>query len=175
MLAAVSLTVSTTEANEGLRYGPICGGPHGDYFSGADKVEPGTIVKEVTLNGAERVNGITIVALPPGATVPFTFHAGGYGGEPTRLKLGAGEYITSVEYHAHKHDETQHTRIFYLQLSTNKNKTIHAGQQKGDVCMDEAPYGYQLSSFCGFQGDELDMAGAIWTSVDKDPPIIAIP
>ncbi|KAI9911025.1 hypothetical protein PsorP6_010946 [Peronosclerospora sorghi] len=184
MLAAAALTVSITEAEEGVRYGPWIGGPNSDYFSGAENVGPGTIVTEVRLNGAERVDGIAIVSKNPGAASTFTFRAGGDGGETTTLTLGKGEHITSVEYHSdeleldqsHRHTEKiLSTRLFFLALTTNKNNTISVGQRQGKAGFDEAPFRYQLSSFYGYEGDEIDMAGAIFTSIDKKPQIVAVP
>ncbi|KAI9910494.1 hypothetical protein PsorP6_010967 [Peronosclerospora sorghi] len=174
MLAAVTLAVSTTEAEEGKRYGPLCGAPLSRFYNGGERVEPGTIVKEVKINGAERVDGVTIVAQLPRAATPFHFHAGGDGGDPTTLPLDDVEYITPVGYNLHKNDN-HHTRLFYLQLTTNKNKTAHVGQRKGYFCMDEAPYGYQLSSFYGFEGDELDMAGAFGLASTRIPQLLRFP
>ncbi|KAI9910979.1 hypothetical protein PsorP6_010951 [Peronosclerospora sorghi] len=183
MLAAVALTVSITEAEEGKRYGPMNGGSRGDFYSNGDKVQPGQIVTEVRLYGAERVEGFTFVTRVPGAAADDSWDVGRKEDERV-LRLGKDEHITKVEYCSNKFEGA--TSLVFLELTTNKNNTISAAKRRHDCGgSDEAPFGYQLSSFYGYYGStdptfrpgdkQVIMTGAIWTSVDTKPPIIAIP
>ncbi|OWZ05637.1 hypothetical protein PHMEG_00022238 [Phytophthora megakarya] len=70
-----------------------------------------------------------------------------------------------MEAHAGKHKH--HTRIKYIKFTTNKGNSIEGGTKTDIIGMDTAKEGYQLSGFVGRSGDELDMVGAIWTSIQS--------
>ncbi|POM71216.1 LOW QUALITY PROTEIN: Hypothetical protein PHPALM_12239 [Phytophthora palmivora] len=133
------------------------GGPHGDGFSDETMVKSGQKVLSINLRVGERVDAVILTV---GATL---FHGGGGGDLKTPLALAESEYITSMEAHSGKHKG--HTRIKYIKFTTNKGNFIEGGTRTDNIGTDTAKEGYQLSGFVGRDGDELDMVGAIWTSI----------
>ncbi|GMF32932.1 unnamed protein product [Phytophthora lilii] len=163
ILAVVAVA---TRANAALRNGVVLsetfGGPHGDQYSDLDNVAPGQKVTSLTLHSADRVDGVGLTGTSAdGAS--FDFIHGGDNGDKNTLTLGAGEYITCME--AHWEEQHSHTRIFYLNFTTNNGNTISGGTKTSHSGNDCAPQGYQLGGFFGYAGQELDSIGAIWTSL----------
>ncbi|KAF1791060.1 Jacalin-like lectin domain [Phytophthora cactorum] len=127
------------------------GGPHGTEFSDEAAATSGQTVASITIRAGERVED-----------------HGGTGGDPKTLKLGEGEYITSMEAHWGK--KSGRTRIFYLSFGTSAGNSVSAGTQTEDKNSVTAPKGFQLGGFFGRDGDEIDTLGAIWTSIELVTP-----
>ncbi|OWZ23979.1 hypothetical protein PHMEG_0001064 [Phytophthora megakarya] len=68
-----------------------------------------------------------------------------------------------MEAHSGKHNDR--TRIKYIKFVTNKGNIMEGGTKTDKIGSETAREGYQLSGFVGRSGDELDMVGAIWTSI----------
>ncbi|OWY91778.1 hypothetical protein PHMEG_00039504 [Phytophthora megakarya] len=98
------------------------GGPHGTFFTDLALTEPGQTVSSITIRGARRVDAVMLDISDP---TESTLSHGSSGGTPKKLALKAGEYITSMEVHWDKKDG--HTYVFYLRLTTNKNRSVAAG------------------------------------------------
>ncbi|OWZ05679.1 hypothetical protein PHMEG_00022189 [Phytophthora megakarya] len=148
------------------------GGPHGDQFSDQDHVTSGQVVEALTIHTGKRSHGLELKISGPTAT---TFSHGGSGGASNTLTLGPGEYITSMEAHSAKKDGW--TRVFYLKFGTNTGRSVSGGTMTGNKGFVTAPAGYQLGGFFGRKGDELDMLGVVWSSIDpvKDVPPTTTP
>ncbi|KAE9115686.1 hypothetical protein PF010_g9241 [Phytophthora fragariae] len=59
-----------------------------------------------------------------------------------------------------------HTRIFYLSFGTSAGNTVSGGTQTDQSGSVSAPDGFQLGGFFGRDGDEIDLLGAVWTSIE---------
>ncbi|POM62681.1 hypothetical protein PHPALM_28124 [Phytophthora palmivora] len=77
--------------------------------------------------------------------------------------LAEGEHITDIE--ANRGKQKGHTRVKYIKFTTNLGKVIEGGRRTDSVDVDKAKEGFQLGGFIGRSGDEVDMVGAIWTSI----------
>ncbi|KAJ8566763.1 hypothetical protein ON010_g6357 [Phytophthora cinnamomi] len=150
-----------------VRLSETFGGPHGNEFSDQSAATSGQTIASLTVRGANRIDGLSLEVSGPKAQ---TFTHGGTGGDPYTLKLGKGEYITSME--AHWGQKGGHTRIFYLNFGTSAGNSVSAGTQTDEKGSVTAPDGYQLGGFFGRDGDEVDLLGVVWTSIAvvKDNP-----
>ncbi|KAK1944755.1 hypothetical protein P3T76_003288 [Phytophthora citrophthora] len=146
------------------------GGPHGTEFSDESIATSGQTVASVTIRAGKRVDGIALEITGPVAT---TFNHGGGGGDPKTLTLGAGEYITSMEAHWGK--RKGRTRIFYLRFTTSAGNFVEGGSTTDSKNTVTAPEGFQLGGFFGRAGDEIDLLGAIWTSIEVVTPAPGAP
>ncbi|OWZ00549.1 hypothetical protein PHMEG_00028231 [Phytophthora megakarya] len=158
----------TPELPPGAYFGAIFGGDHGDAFSDVTMVESGQKVLSINLRANERVDAVILTVVSPTDEVKGSTDLthGGHGGDlKTPLVLTEGEYITTMEAHSGKHKSR--TRIKYIKFTTNKGNFIEGGTKTDEIGTDTAKEGYQLSGFVGRSGDELDMVGAIWTSVER--------
>ncbi|KAJ8552208.1 hypothetical protein ON010_g10335 [Phytophthora cinnamomi] len=114
----------------------------------------------------ERVNGVGINFVSPEGT-PYDLHHGGGGGDGNTLTLGEGEYVTGIE--AHWGEYHSHTRVRFIEFTTNMNHSICGGTRATKIGADHADPGYQLGGFFGTDGVELDSVGAIWTRISTAP------
>ncbi|OWZ06278.1 Necrosis inducing protein NPP1 [Phytophthora megakarya] len=137
------------------------GGPHGTEFSDEAVATSGQTIASITIRAGKRVDGI---ALEISAPLGTTLHHGGGGGDAKTLKLGTGEYITSME--AHWGERKGRTRIFYLSFGTSAGNSVSGGRMTENKKTVTAPEGFQLGGFYGRAGDEIDLLGAIWTSIE---------
>ncbi|KAE9350117.1 hypothetical protein PR003_g5514 [Phytophthora rubi] len=171
---AGSLSEVKTKANKrAVQLSDSFGGPHGEQFSDQLAVTSGMTVSSVTIRAGERVDGLTVQISAP---KEMTFTHGGTGGEDNTLKLEPGEYITTMEVHWGQ--KGGHTRIFYLSLGTSKGNKVSGGSQTDEKGSVTAPKGYQLAGFFGRYGDEMDLIGAVWSSIAMvnetvSPPVSA--
>ncbi|KAE9105261.1 hypothetical protein PF010_g13089 [Phytophthora fragariae] len=171
---AGSLSEVKTKANKrAVQLSDSFGGPHGEQFSDQLAVTSGMTVSSVTIRAGERVDGHTVQISAP---KEMTFTHGGTGGEDNTLKLEPGEYITTMEVHWGQMGG--HTRIFYLSLGTSKGNKVSGGSQTDEKGSVTAPKGYQLAGFFGRYGDEMDLIGAVWSSIAMvnetvSPPVSA--
>ncbi|OWY91507.1 hypothetical protein PHMEG_00039891 [Phytophthora megakarya] len=161
-LTATTILAAASALENGVLLSETFGGPHGTKYSDLDLVEPGQTVQSIIVRAGERVNGIGITFTATSGQQTTIYH-GGRGGDENVLTLGAGEYVTGIE--AHWGEKGDHTRIKYLELTTNLNNTIKGGNPTKEIGKDSAPEGYQLGGFIGTSGKELDSTGAIWTSI----------
>ncbi|ETI48152.1 hypothetical protein F443_07777 [Phytophthora nicotianae P1569] len=169
----VLLVVPRVASDDAVQLSESFGGPHGNDFSDQAAVVSGQTVTSVTIRAGDRVDGVSLVISGPTAQ---TFTHGGTGGTDNTLTLAAGEHITSMEAHWDKKDD--HTRVFYLSFSTSAGNTVSGGTQTDSTGSATAPAGYQLGGFFGRDGDEIDLLGAIWSSVtaaDTAPGTVAPP
>ncbi|GMF55842.1 unnamed protein product [Phytophthora fragariaefolia] len=160
-----------TKVKRAVQLSESFGGPHGNQFSDQTLATSGQTITSLTVRGAKRVDGLTLEVSAPTAQ---TFTHGGTGGDPYTLKLGEGEHITSMEAHWGKKDG--HTRIFYLNFGTSAGNSVSAGSQTDEKASITAPEGYQLGGFFGRDGDEIDLLGVVWTTIEvvKDPAATVI-
>ncbi|KAJ8575628.1 hypothetical protein ON010_g3585 [Phytophthora cinnamomi] len=162
LTAAALLATGVVALRDGVMISETYGGPHGNKYSDMDKVSPGQSVKSITIRTGERVNGVGINFVSPDE-VPYDLYHGGGGGRATTLTLGEGEYVTGIE--AHWGEYHSHTRVRFIEFTTNKNNRISGGTRATKIGADHAEAGYQLGGFFGTDGKELDSVGAIWTRI----------
>ncbi|KAG2932173.1 hypothetical protein PC114_g1916 [Phytophthora cactorum] len=158
--STVAPTPAPKPSGPAVQLSETFGGPHGNEFSDQPAAVSGQTITSLTVRGAARIDGLTLEVSAPTAQ---TFTHGGTGGDPYTLKLGAGEYITSMEAHWGKKDD--HTRVFYLNFGTSAGNSVSAGTQTDETGSVTAPDGYQLGGFFGRDGDEIDLLGVVWTSI----------
>ncbi|KAG6623120.1 uncharacterized protein IUM83_12348 [Phytophthora cinnamomi] len=157
------IATGAAELQNGVMLSEIYGGPHGNKYSDLDVVKPAQAVKSITIRTGKRVNGVGLEIV--GLKNPL-YH-GGYGGDSNTMTLGKGEWVTDME--AHWDEQGSHTRIFYINFTTNAGNWIAGSTPMVDPALigkDTANSGYQLGGFIGNAGKELDSAGAIWTSIN---------
>ncbi|KAL7997439.1 putative jacalin-like lectin domain-containing protein [Plasmopara halstedii] len=143
------------------------GGPHGKQFSDLALARSGQIISSITIWSGERPHGIALDVTDP---IPELFYHGGEGGKENKLILGAGEYITSIELHWAKVSGS--TRIVHLTFNTSAGNLVSGGKRTDTGETIFAPEGYQLGGFFGREGDEIDLLGVVWTSIEaiSEPP-----
>ncbi|KAF1775543.1 Jacalin-like lectin domain [Phytophthora cactorum] len=163
--APASPAAPSISVEDSVQLSESFGGPHGTEFSDEAAATSGQTVASITIRAGERVDGVALEIAKPKAE---TFSHGGTGGDPKTLKLGEGEYITSMEAHWGK--KSGRTRIFYLSFGTSAGNSVSAGTQTEDKNSVTAPKGFQLGGFFGRDGDEIDTLGAIWTSIELVTP-----
>ncbi|EGZ15951.1 hypothetical protein PHYSODRAFT_545501 [Phytophthora sojae] len=168
---AGSLSEVKTKVNKrAVQLSDSFGGPHGEQFSDQLAVTSGMTVSSVTIRAAERLDGLTVQISAP---KEMTFTHGGTGGEDNTLTLEPGEYITTMEVHWGQ--KGGHTRIFYMNLGTSKGRSVAGGSQTDEKGSATAPKGYQLAGFFGRYGDEMDLVGAVWSSIAAVNETVAPP
>ncbi|POM66749.1 LOW QUALITY PROTEIN: Hypothetical protein PHPALM_17334 [Phytophthora palmivora] len=140
----------------GVYLGKEFGGPHGYRFTDVDMVKSGQKVVSISIRSHGRVDAVSLdIVLPAGDK--NTLYHGGNGGKMNTTALAEGEHITHIEAN------WGHTR--YIKFTTNLGKVIEGGRRTDSVDVDKAKEGFQLGGFIGRSGDEVDMVGAIWTSI----------
>lgn len=143
---------------EDIRLSDVYGGTHGNAFSDMQFITLGQTLNSVILRGEDRLIAVTTqVATPANAT----WDHGGSGGQETVLLLDRGEYIDKMEIHWAKRKD--HTRVFYVNISTSKGNHAWAGTKTSRRATVTAPEGFQLSGFFGRAAGEIDELGVIWT------------
>ncbi|EEY57792.1 uncharacterized protein PITG_00372 [Phytophthora infestans T30-4] len=115
------------------------------------------VISSVTIRAGERLDGLTVQVAAP---KEMTFTHGGTGGKENTLTLERGEYITTMDVHWGQ--KSGHTRIFYMNLVTNKGNKVSGGSETKEKGSVTAPRGYQLAGFFGRYGDEMDLIGALF-------------
>ncbi|KAK7609831.1 endonuclease/Exonuclease/phosphatase [Phyllosticta paracitricarpa] len=148
-------------ASSTLRSSDFLGGPHGTAFSDIGALAnlsapPSPAGATLSLRGAERVDAVGI-ALADGAT---SFSHGGTGGTAASLVMQSGEYVNNVTLCQGK--QYDHTRVFYLEASTNSGNSVSTGTLNDDCAVSVAPEGWGLVGFWGRDGDEVDLLAALW-------------
>ncbi|OWZ13191.1 hypothetical protein PHMEG_00013530 [Phytophthora megakarya] len=123
----------------GVYLGTEFGGYYGKEYSDVGLVMSGQKVLSVNIRAGERVDAVELNIVSPSGEESTLYHGGNGGNLKIPLALATGEYITGIEAHAGNHKDNNET--------------------------DTAKDGYQLGGFIGSSGDELDLVGAIWTSI----------
>jgi endonuclease/exonuclease/phosphatase family metal-dependent hydrolase len=141
-------------ADDNIRLSAESGGPHGTPFTDLAAVDLGA-VRTLTLRGGSRLDQVSF-SLADGTT----FSHGGNGGTATSLTLEPGEHLVSAKFSQGKYDG--HTRVFSASFTTNRGRTLSAGQQTGETITATAPAGWRIAGFTGRSGDEVDRLGAIF-------------
>lgn len=109
---------------------------------------------KVVINSVRRVDGLDL------------YYEDGYRrmiGVPTKetaLELQKGEYITEMT--VDKGVNKGETNIFYLELKTNKGRSISGGTPTGDRKIYTAPQGYFISGFYGKRSEDIDRLGPVY-------------
>lgn len=141
-------------ADDNIRLSAELGGPHGTPFTDLAAVDQGA-VRSLTLRGGTRLDQVSFT-LANGTT----FTHGGSGGTATSLVLEPGEHLVSAKLSQGKHDGR--TRVFSAAFTTNRGRTLAAGQPTGETRTATAPAGWRIAGFTGRSGDEVDRLGAIF-------------
>ncbi|OWZ06589.1 hypothetical protein PHMEG_00021133 [Phytophthora megakarya] len=170
VLASVTILTSGIEAqNElgvvetpGVKITSVFGAsPVGIKFTDQEKIDPGQIVKGVTIRAGERLDGVGIILADPTGAPVIYFH-GGDGGDPTELTLGPYEIITSIEAHI-AHGGIG--KIAFIEFGTNASNYLNGGTPTSKQYKDYAPEGYQLGGFYGTDNGEIVSIAPFWTSI----------
>ncbi|KAI9915915.1 hypothetical protein PsorP6_008286 [Peronosclerospora sorghi] len=139
----------------------LFGGPHGVAFSDINEVEFGQRISKVMIRAAERLDAVVLEILEP---LPKNLAHGGGGGNQQELTLAPDETITSVEVHTGKKND--HTRVFYICLTTNKNQKLTGGSPTDNKFVATPPPGFVFGGFYGRAEGEVDQLGVIWMRQD---------
>ncbi|KAI9039720.1 endonuclease/exonuclease/phosphatase family protein [Aspergillus affinis] len=148
----------TWTLSESLRQSDLFGGPHGSWFNDMSSLPTSDTHSKPTnilLRGANRLDGVTLTL----ASGQNSTH-GGSGGDLVELNLNEDEYWTETTLCQGKHNN--HTRIFYLQMTTSAGNELEIGTQTEDCEEFKAPQGWQVVGFYGRDGDEVDQLGFIY-------------
>ena len=141
-------------ADENIQLSAEAGGPHGSPFTDIAAVDLGA-VRTLTLRGGSRLDQIA-ATLTNGTTLTH----GGSGGTATSLTLEPGEHFVSAKLTQGKYNG--HTRVFSAAFTTNRGRTLSAGQPTGETVTATAPAGWRIAGFTGRAGTEIDRLGAIF-------------
>ncbi|GGU28328.1 jacalin-like lectin [Lentzea flava] len=141
-------------AADNIRLSAELGGPHGTPFTDLAAVDLGA-VRSLTLRGGNRLDQVSFTL-----TNGTTFTHGGNGGTATTLTLDPGEHLVSAKLSQGKYEG--HTRVFSAAFTTNRGRTLSAGQATGETITVTAPAGWRIAGFTGRSGNEVDRLGAIF-------------
>ncbi|KAG7448354.1 mannose-binding lectin [Guyanagaster necrorhizus] len=165
MSATASWSLSSS-----LRLSDPAGGPHGDPFNDIATSLSGDVptLTSITIRSGSRVDAVSYDLAYPGGSTSTVYH-GGTGGDDNTLSLGDGEYITQITACSAKYND--HTRVFYLALTTNAGTVLEGGVATDDCLTTVVPTDagsggeWGLVGFWGRSGDETDRLGGIWGAV----------
>ncbi|SFR05899.1 Metal-dependent hydrolase, endonuclease/exonuclease/phosphatase family [Lentzea waywayandensis] len=141
-------------ADENIKLSAEAGGPHGSPFTDVAAVDLGA-VRTLTLRGGSRLDQVA-ATLTNGTTLTH----GGSGGTATSLTLEPGEHFVSAKLSQSKYNGR--TRVFSAAFTTNRGRTLSAGQPTGETLTVTAPAGWRIAGFTGRSGTEIDRLGAIF-------------
>ncbi|MCR3751876.1 jacalin-like lectin [Lentzea californiensis] len=141
-------------ADENIQLSAEAGGPHGSPFTDVAAVGLGA-VRTLTLRGGSRLDQISATL-----TNSTTLTHGGSGGTATSLTLEPGEHFVSATLSQSKYNGR--TRVFSAAFTTNRGRTLSAGQPTGETLTATAPAGWRIAGFTGRSGTEVDRLGAIF-------------
>ncbi|WP_246563399.1 jacalin-like lectin [Paenibacillus montaniterrae] len=149
---AISAVFSYTLSDQ-LSLSDPFGGSGGDAFNQLNHVLERKI-SSLTLQSGARVDGFSL-----GFADGSTLSVGGTANASV-LQLDADEYIASVTLNRAVRNGDH--RIFYMQVTTSKNKQISGGTATADTVTYTAPAGWYIAGFHGRAGAELDSLGVIY-------------
>jgi endonuclease/exonuclease/phosphatase (EEP) superfamily protein YafD len=143
------------QVRSGVGSSDVFGGPHGTPFTDVTSIV-GAAPRRFLLRAGSRVDAVGVEL---GAGVTLTH--GGSGGTSKALALAAGEYVTQVRLCAGQKDGR--TRIFFIELRTNRGAVLAGGTQTGDTVTFAAPAGWQVAGFHGRAAAEIDELVVLYT------------
>ena len=89
---------------------------------------------------------------------------GGTGGTQKTLELENDEYI--IQAVIYKNTYKGSDRVFYLELTTDKNRVLESGVKSGTSLTLTAPAGTYIAGFFGWAEANIDKIGAIYKSLE---------
>ncbi|KAL4791392.1 Endonuclease/exonuclease/phosphatase [Aspergillus venezuelensis] len=141
------------------RLSNLYGGPHGTWFNDLTNLTALTTsplkTTSITLSGGERLDRLSLT-LNDGTV----FTHGGTGGTSSTLTLSDTENWTSTRLCQDKYNE--HTRIFYISITTDAGNTLSVGTETDECVEYEAEDGWGVIGAWGRSGDEVDMLGCVY-------------
>ncbi|WP_106401320.1 jacalin-like lectin [Actinocorallia populi] len=146
----------TWRQSPGFRLSDPFGGPHGGHYSDLPSVKAGSRVAVLSLRAGSRVDRV-------GATLEdgTVLSHGGTGGTLRTLALDRGEYAVSAKLcRGRKHGRT---RIFHVEFTTDRGRTLSGGTVTPDCVSHTAPPGWQIAGYHGRSGTEVNKLGMIYT------------
>ncbi len=144
-----------------LTYSDLWGGPGGIAFNFLRSQAPlSSKPVSVSISGGNRVDSISM-AYADGTVLSN----GGSGGTAKTLTLNGDEYITKAVIY--KNNYNKGDRIFYLELTTNKGRTLEQGVKSGAPITLTAPQGTYIAGFFGRAEANVDKLGVIYRSLTK--------
>ncbi|CAI5746675.1 unnamed protein product [Peronospora destructor] len=153
-------------SDDSVRWSESVGGLYGNEFSDEISISAGQTIGSITIYVSRNlVNGVSLEVIGPKAA---KFMHGGSDGEKNVLKLGAEEYITSMEVHWGKNEG--YDQIFYLSFTTSAGNSVSGGSMTERKNTVMAPEGFQLGGFFGLDSDAIDKLGVIWTRISTEDP-----
>lgn len=155
---AISAVFNYTLASD-LAMSDLFGGGGGTPFNQLNSVLDRTITS-FTLQSGARVDGFSV-----GFSDASSLAVGGTANAST-ITLDPDEYITSVT--VHRGQRNGDYRIFYMSLSTNKNRTLSGGTTTNNAVTYTAPSGWAIAGFHGRAGTELDSLGVIYKNITSN-------
>ncbi|KAL2868787.1 endonuclease/exonuclease/phosphatase family protein [Aspergillus lucknowensis] len=152
----IASSFAWTQSDE-FRMSDLFGGPHGTWFNDLPTLSTAQNAKvsTISLRGAERLDGISLT-LSTGETLSH----GGTGGDLSELVLEDDEFWTQTRLCQAKYND--HTRIFYIAITTSKGNTVAVGAETDDCTVFEAESGWQAIGVYGRSGEEVDQLGAVY-------------
>ncbi|KAL4802831.1 Endonuclease/exonuclease/phosphatase [Aspergillus unguis] len=150
----ITAEIAWTKA-DGFRLSDLYGGPHGTWFNDLPSLSESSALSSVSISGGERLDSITLT-LANGTSISH----GGTGGTAQELALD-GENWTSTRLCQGKYNE--HTRIFYLEITTDQGNSVAVGTETDECVQWEAEEGWSVAGLWGREGDEVDMLGVVYT------------
>ncbi|KAL4869200.1 hypothetical protein BDV12DRAFT_196629 [Aspergillus spectabilis] len=153
----VSTSFSWSKSDD-FRLSDLYGGPHGTWFNTLPTLpSPPTQAKttKISLRGSSRLDSISLT-LSTGTT---TTH-GGTGGTLVELTLAEDEYWTGTKLCQGKYND--HTRIFYMAVTTSKGVEIAVGTETEECVEWSAEEGWAGVGVWGRVGEEVDLLGVVY-------------
>jgi hypothetical protein len=148
------------KVSNNIRLSDQFGGPHGASFNDISKLPDHPVVTSIGIRAEKRIDQINLTL-----TNGTQFIHGGSGGSAESLPLNKGEHVSSVKMCSGK--KGIHTRIFYMEFTTNLGRSISGGAETDSTVTYAAEAGWQIVGFHGRAGTELDKCGVIYTPVKK--------
>ncbi|RDW70684.1 endonuclease/exonuclease/phosphatase family protein [Aspergillus mulundensis] len=145
----------TWTKSDSFRLSNLYGGPHGTWFNDLPSLSSTSKLSSISIAGAERLDSITLT-LSNGTSITH----GGTGGTAQELTLGEGEAWTTTKLCQGKYND--HTRIFYMQVTTSDGNELAVGTETDECVSFEAEEGWGVVGAWGRAGDEVDMLGVVY-------------
>lgn len=146
--------------SEKWRVSQTFGGEFGRWFNDLEELgrlgEGGAEVREITLRGGSRVDGVAFT-LAEGRTLEH----GGQGGTASSMPLTDGEVLIGATLC--RGERNGQSRIFFVEMRTSEGKSVSAGTKTGDCVERNAEEGWAIAGLLGRSGDEVDMLGFVYS------------
>ncbi|MBE5986310.1 MAG: hypothetical protein E7250_01175 [Paenibacillaceae bacterium] len=156
---AISANFSYTR-DKSIVYSDLWGGSGGIAFNFLRNPSP-TFSRpvSVSIRGENRVDAVSMTY--GDGTV---LSNGGTGGTQKTLALENDEYI--IQAVIYKNTYKGSDRVFYLELTTNKNRVLESGVKSGTALTLTAPAGTYIAGFFGRAEANIDKIGAIYKALE---------